>query len=241
VHVVRDLGLVDVLDLLDRQPGLLLREHEPVAIVVMPRVLVVEVGVDATEWRIFGLVPVIDHQHLAVRILRRHDQDDEIIENLFDFGPLVRREPMGDLDDRLCVADLGRVNGAVEKVEGASLLRQTFRVRRRQAARIREPAVDLDQAVDPREVLGRADRREHIGIPHRRLSDLAEGDATGRVCEMLEVGDDLGIARQLAVGADGEAEELIGRLRAPALGVGAGGRRGGQARQDESRRQDSTH
>ena len=48
VHVVRDDRLVLVLDL-DGEPRLLLREHEPVAVVVVADVLVVQVRVGPRE------------------------------------------------------------------------------------------------------------------------------------------------------------------------------------------------
>ena len=43
MHVVRDRRLVGVLHLLDHQPRFFLREHEPVAVVVVARVLVIQV------------------------------------------------------------------------------------------------------------------------------------------------------------------------------------------------------
>ena len=49
MHVVRDDRLERAVDLLHREPRFDLREHEPVAIVVVADVLVIEVGVDAGE------------------------------------------------------------------------------------------------------------------------------------------------------------------------------------------------
>jgi len=83
VHVVRDDRLVLVLDA-DREPRLDLREHEPVAVVVVADVLVVQVGVGAVERRPLRLVPVIDDEVLAVGVLRGHDEQDDVIENLLD-------------------------------------------------------------------------------------------------------------------------------------------------------------
>ncbi len=47
MHVVRDRRLVGVLHLLDHHPRFFLREHEPVAVVVVARVLVIEVRIHA--------------------------------------------------------------------------------------------------------------------------------------------------------------------------------------------------
>jgi hypothetical protein len=68
MHVVRDDRLVAVLNV-HREPRLDLREHEPVAVVVVADVLVIEVWIDARERRSLRLVPMIDNQILAVRIL----------------------------------------------------------------------------------------------------------------------------------------------------------------------------
>ena len=216
VHVVRDLRLVVVLDL-DGEPRLLLREHEPVAVVVVAGVLVIQVRIHAVERRPLRLVPVVDDEHLAVGVLRRHDQDDKIVEDLSDVGAAIGREPVRDFGDRLRVADFRRVDRAVEEVKRASLLREPFRLRVRQPAGIREPPVDRDQPIEFRKVFRRADRRQHVRIAHRRLAELLEPDAIRRRGEVLEVLDDLRIARQLAVGADVETEELVGRLRGALL------------------------
>ena len=68
VHVVGDLRLELAMDV-ERQPGLLLREHEPVAVVVVSRIVMVEVRVGPVVGGALGLVPVVDHQHLPVGVL----------------------------------------------------------------------------------------------------------------------------------------------------------------------------
>ena len=107
MHVVGDDRLVLVLDRLDVHARFLLREHEPVAVVVVPDVLVIEVGEHALERRALRLVPVIDDQHLAVGVLRRHHQHDAAVENLANLRAVVGRQPVNDVDDRLAVADFG--------------------------------------------------------------------------------------------------------------------------------------
>ena len=194
------------------EPRLLLREHEPVAVVVVPDVLVVQVRIGARERRPLGLVPVIDDQVLPVGILGGHQKDDDVVEDLLDVGAVVGRQPVRDLDQRLRVADFRRVDRAVDEVERAPFLRQPLRLGLGQPARIGQPPVDLDEPVQLRQVLRRADRRQHVRIPHRRLAALLELDAIGRLRQVLEVFDDLGIARELAVGADLDPEVLIGGL-----------------------------
>ncbi len=48
-------------------------------------------------------------------------------------------------------------------------------------------------------------------MPHRRLADDLEADAVGLLRQEGEVLQDLRIRRQLAIGADLEAEELLRR------------------------------
>ena len=191
VHVMGDDRLVLVLDL-DREPGFLLGEHEPVAVVVVADILVVEVRIHPVEGGALRLVPVVDDEVLPVGILRRHEQDDDVVEDLLDLGAGVGGEAVRDLDQRLRVADLGRVNGAVDEIERPPLLRQALGLGGREAARVGEAAVDLDQPIELRQVLRRADRRQHVGVPHRRLAALFVFQAAGRLRQVLQVFQDLG-------------------------------------------------
>ena len=56
-------------DLLDRQPRLDLREHEPVAIVIVTDVLVIQVRIHARERCALRFVPMIDDEDLTIGIL----------------------------------------------------------------------------------------------------------------------------------------------------------------------------
>ena len=68
MHVVRDLRLVVAVDV-DRQPRLLLREHEPVAIVVVARIPVIQIRIHTGVVGAFSLIPVVDDAHLPIGIL----------------------------------------------------------------------------------------------------------------------------------------------------------------------------
>ena len=199
VHVVRDDRLVLVLHQLDVHARFFLREHEPVAVVVVPDVLVIEVGIDPVVGRALGLVPVVDHQVLAVGILRRHHQHDGVVEDLPDHRRVLGRETVDDVDDGLTVRDFGRVNRGVDQVEGLAFGDELLRFRIRQAARVREAPVDLDEAVELRQVLRRADAQQREAVAHRGLADLLVLHAIGLLRERLEVLEDLRIPGQLAV------------------------------------------
>ena len=89
MHVVRDRRLVDVLHFLQIEARFDLREHEPVAIVIVADIFVIEVRIDAVIGRIFRFVPVVDDHHLAVRILGRDVEKNGVVEDLLDlFGIL---------------------------------------------------------------------------------------------------------------------------------------------------------
>ena len=225
VHVVADDGLELVLHQLDVHACLLLREHEPVAVVVVADVPVVQVGIHAVERRALRLVPVVDHQVLAVGILRRHHQHHRVIEDLPDPIGVLRGQPVDDVDDGLAVADLGGVDGGVDEVEGLALACERPRLGIAQPARVGQPPVDLHQPVELRQVPRRADAQQRIAVSHRRLAQLLVLHPVGLLGQQLEVLEDLRIARQLSVGANREAEVLVGSGN-PLLRLhGAGGQR----------------
>ncbi len=211
VHVVRDDRPVLVLHQLDVHARFLLRQHEPVAVVVVADVLVVQVRIDARVGRALGLVPVVDDQMLPVGIDRRDEQDHRVLEHLARCRRRVGGQAVDDVDDRLTVRDLGRVDGGVEQIEGLAFGRQLLRLAVGQPARIGEPAVDGDQPVEAGQVLRRADPQQRVVVAQRRLAEHLELDAVGLFGQQREVLEDLRIRRQLAVSADLEAEELLRR------------------------------
>ncbi len=80
VHVVLRDGAVL---LLQRDPdlGLLLGEHEPVAVVVVPDVLLVQVREDPRVVGAGGLVEVVDDEVVAVGVLRRDTIRDHVLQH----------------------------------------------------------------------------------------------------------------------------------------------------------------
>src|SRR5690606_27862645 len=105
--------------------------------------------------------------------------------------------------------------------ERLALGRELLRLRIRQAPRIGEPPVDLDQPIDLRQVLRRADRHQGIVMPHRRLPDYLEFHAIGGVREELEILEYFRVTREFSSGADLEPEKL---LRRGHLGLATGAR-----------------
>ena len=196
-------------------------EHEPVAVVVVTGIALVEVRIDPVEPGVLGGVPVIDHQDLAVRVLRRHHQHDGVVEDLSNLRRVLRRQPVRDADDRLAVADLRRMDRRVEEVEGNPLPREHPRLVLGQPARVGQPVVDLDQPVEPLQVLLRAELHEHVRIAVRGRPAVLVLHPVGAIRQELQVLEHLWIPRQVAVGADLEPEVL--RRRRDRLGVRRGG------------------
>ena len=87
MDVVHDLRMPDDVQRVDGQTRLDLRERVPVAVVIVPRVFVVKlrrVSPFVRRAQCF-VVPILDDVH-AVRIGRRHQQDDRIAQDFLDFG-----------------------------------------------------------------------------------------------------------------------------------------------------------
>ena len=84
----------DVVNLVDGELCLDLRERVPVAIVIVARVLVIELGRISSFVRRAEsfVVPVLDDVD-AIGIQRRHQQDDRVVENVLNLRVrLTRRD-----------------------------------------------------------------------------------------------------------------------------------------------------
>ena len=210
VHVVGDLRLEVAVDV-DGEPRLLLREHEPVAVVVVTGVALIQVGVDPAVAGALGVVPVVDDQQLAVRVLRRHQQHYRVLKDFPNLGRFVSGQAVRNVDDRLPVAHFGGVNRGVEEIEGNTLAGEGARLFGRQAARVGELVVDRDEPVEPIEILPGADGDQDVRVPLGSRTARGVCDPLGSGGEVLQVLQHPRIPRQLTVGSDFEAEELRGR------------------------------
>ncbi len=88
----------------------LLREHVHVAVVVVPDVRMIETRNRAGfVRRAEVLVEPVGHHDLAVRVQARHQQHDDVVENLLRRRRVVGGELVHQLERHLRRADLGRV------------------------------------------------------------------------------------------------------------------------------------
>jgi hypothetical protein len=107
---------------------------------------------------------------------------------------------------------------------------QPVGVRVGQAPRVGQASRGLLDVREVRDVLLGRDHRHHHVLAERRLAEVLEHDARRRGVERLQVGLDLAVVRERAVGADRKAEELGGGLDG-----GAGGHRQGRGQHGEER------
>ena len=219
VLVQPDLGKPLVVDRARQGLRLLLREHEPVAVVVVPDVVVVDPGHPRALVGGAEVLPIPLRLHdLAVGIERGDEQDHHLVQP----APRLRvgrgGERVGPFHRHLRGADLRRVDVAGDEDDRASFLDQAGHFRFRHPARVGDAARDLLQAIQVLEIgLGRDDRHQHV-FAARRPAEGLDGDAGRRGIESAKIRSDLAIVGQRPVRADGEAEELgrrgdVGRAR----------------------------
>ena len=119
--------------------GFDLREHEPVAVVVVADVVMIEVGHLAAlvlGAEIFS-VPLGDHD-FAIGIERRDEEDDGIVEAAENFRILRSREIVSPLHGHLAGADFRGVNVAGEEEDGFAVVGELIDLLRGEAAGIGE-------------------------------------------------------------------------------------------------------
>ena len=157
---------------------LLLREHEPVAVVVVPDVVVVDPGHPAALVRGAEVLPVPLRLHdLAVRIERRDEQDHDLVQAPPRLRVLRGGQGVGPLHRHLRGADLGRVDVAGDEDDRASFLDEAGHLRlggpRGSAMR---RAISFRRAQVPEVGLGGDDGHEHV-LAARRLAEDLHRDA----------------------------------------------------------------
>ena len=157
--------------------------------------------------------PVGDHD-LTVGIGARHQQQDDVVENLAGGGRVVGGQLMDELERHLGRADLSRVDAAGDHHHRFALAEDVVAIAwaRRPALEI-QPALQLLVAVQVLERVGRADLEQDERVPAVGRAQLAEPDARRLGRRLLHVVDNHVPPRQAIVGADLEPDKLVGRLQ----------------------------
>ncbi len=86
MHVVGELRFIDVLHLFDGHSGLDLGEHEPITVVIVTYVLVVQIRIPPIVIGPLGLVPMVDDHDLPIRIMGGNHEKNQVVEYLLNFG-----------------------------------------------------------------------------------------------------------------------------------------------------------
>ena len=143
---------------------LLLRQHEPVAVVVVADVVVVEPRHPAALVPRAEVLPVPLGLHdLPVGVDRRQEEEDHLVEAPLRLGVLGGGERVRPLHRHLRRADLGRVDVAGDEEEDLALADERLGLGLREAPRVGDPARDLLEALLVREVrLGRDRGQEEV-------------------------------------------------------------------------------
>ena len=194
--------------------ALLLREHVHVAIAVVPDIRMIEVRQRALlEGGALVLVEPVGDGDLAVRIRARHQEHDDVVQDLPGGRRVVGREAVDELEGHLRRADLGAMYAAGDEQHDLALPEDLVPLTRRRGAVLEvEPPLDLLVSIEVADRVRRADLQREKRLAAARASELAEADPVGARRRVLHVVDDGVPAGQLSVRADPEADKLFRRL-----------------------------
>ena len=192
----------------------------------MPGVLLVEdrdAAAGALERVVVAHVPVGDQGvPVGVGVDR---QEDDLVQDAHRLGVVAADHLPGEFHELLDGQNLGRVQPPVDPHHGLALGGERAGVLLGETLGPRQPPCDLPVAGEVGHVGGRGDRRHPLFAPLRRPADRLEGHAVGLPGENVPVLGELLVVDELVVGADPEAELLLGGSE---LGGGGGGGQGGQ-------------
>ena len=218
VYVVDDFG--EPLLPEEAREGARLREveHEPVAVVVVA-------GVGVVNLRRLGALPGLAHRGAipvgddlyAVGVGRGDEDEDRVVQNLARVGVLRGRQLVGELRGHLRGDDLRGVNRAGDDDDGLAFADKSLALGVPvDEARVGEAALDVAIFVEFAYILRRAQVGDEERPAERALADLPDEHAVARAVEPLEVVCDLSPVGDAPVFAGREAEHVAGRGRSDA-------------------------
>ena len=191
---------------------LLLREHEPVAVVVVAHVVVVEPRHPPALVLRAEVLPVpLGLHHQAVGIEGGDEEEHHLVQPPPRLRVLRRGQRVRPLHRHLRRADLGRMDVAGDEEEDLPLADEGVCLRLGEPPGVGDLPGDLLEALLARDVrLGRDRGKEEVLAERRLAEDLDLDPRRGRV-ERLEVGEDLPVVGHRPVGPDRHSEEGGGR------------------------------
>ena len=231
--VLVEVGLREpvLVERLGHQAAFDLRQHEGVAVVVVPGVVVVEPG--HRGQRVLGvlvLVVPVGHHDLPVGVEAGDEQEDDVVEHVARPGRILGRQAMHRLEHHLRGADLGRVDVAGDEQDGRGTLRQARRFFVAQVVGVGQAPLRGFDFIQARQVPRRGDDDHHKRVAARRLAELLHHDAVARRVHFLQILDNLLPPHYLPFRPHPEAGELLRRLE---LRPGGHSQRNQQGHQQE--------
>ena len=212
MNVVDHLRVPHILHSSYRQLRFHLREHVPVAIVVVPNVGMKDFHrLRAFERRAHVLAIPLRHHVLAIRIHRWHQQENHVIQNLAVLRSVFGQQPVDVFHGRLRGRHFVGVYRAGDEYHGTSLRGQFRRFILGEPAWVRQTLLDLQVAIEMTQVVGGRNGQLDERFPPRRFPNFLELDAVRRCGrQFLKVIDYLPPIGQFAILPHVETQHGIG-------------------------------
>ncbi len=175
-----------------------LSQHEPVAVIVVADVLVVEPGHTlAFVLRVEPALVPADFHVVAVRIVTGDDDGDDIVENLLRFRIILTGEVVCEFERHQAGADFGRVLRAEEESCHPAALHEFFKLLASRCAGVPEAAKCFSQLTSHCEVAWRGDMDRDVGSALCRFAKDFEFNSIRGGCKLFVIGDDVAPGGQL--------------------------------------------
>ena len=211
VHVVHDLRVPTLVDVAHGEPRFLLREHVPVAVVVVAGVGVVEQRRRGSLVARAELLRVpLAHQVRAVGVVRGDHEQHRLGQHRAHARLVARGQAVEQAQRRERSAHLRRVDRVGHRHDRLAVRDQPLGLPIVEPARVGEARVPEPDLLEPRPVRLGGDGGDHEGAALGGLADLLDAHALGRGVERRQVRQHLAPGRELAVLARDEAEHRLG-------------------------------
>ena len=184
--------------------------HEPVAVVIVADVVVIEPRrARRLEGGVEGvLVPRGDDVE-AVRVHHRHEQQDGVVADVLHLGRLFGRHAVGQQGRHLRVRHFARVQPPIDPGDRLALAREPAG-RRLVDAGAGQLLAGATPMLQPFQVLFARNKQQQHRPPQHRRADLAHLDPVAGCVELLIIVEHLAVGRQLIIVARREAEDVGG-------------------------------
>ena len=145
VHVVKNLRVPAVKNFFGGQARLYLRKGCPVAVIVMAGVMMPDHdGLRSLIGSAKVLLVPVDDELFPIGVLRRHEDEDDVVQDGLYAGCVFRRKLIRKLRNALRTGNLSGVNVRRHSDDGLALCDKRLGLFRRGDARISKPALDVE-------------------------------------------------------------------------------------------------